>query len=55
VKAASVRVSFGDGASARGRVSLRHRYAHAGVYEIVVQASDRVGNRGLIRRLVSVS
>jgi hypothetical protein len=55
VKAASVRVSFGDGARARGRVRLRHRYAHAGVYEIVVQASDRVGNRGLIRRLVSMS
>jgi hypothetical protein len=55
VKASSVRVSFGDGAGARGRVRLRHRYAHAGVYEIVVQASDRIGNRGLIRRLVRVS
>ena len=48
-------VSFGDGAAAHGRARLRHRYGHAGTYEIVAQVRDRVGNAAVIRRLVSVS
>jgi hypothetical protein len=54
VDRATVRVSFGDGASARGRTRLRHRYARAGVYRIVVRVADNVGNRAVVRRLVSV-
>ena len=50
----AVSVSFGDGHLARGRVRLQHRYAHAGVYQVVVHVRDRIGNRGVIRQLVSV-
>jgi PKD domain len=54
VQARSVRVSFGDGFSAGRRTVLRHRYAHPGIYRIVVRVRDRVGNVGVVRRLVSV-
>jgi hypothetical protein len=54
VVAAAVRVAFGDGHFASGRKRLTHRYRHAGVYRIVVRARDRVGNREVLRRLVSV-
>jgi hypothetical protein len=54
VDAAAVRVQFGDGRSAHGRKRLSHRYARAGVYRIVVRVRDRVGNTGVVRRLVSV-
>jgi hypothetical protein len=54
VNARAVRVSFGDGTHAGGRARLRHRYAHAGVYTVVVRDADNVGNRGVVRRLVSV-
>jgi hypothetical protein len=47
-------VSFGDGASAAGRVRFAHRYARAGLYTIVVRVRDKVGNSGVIRRLVSM-
>ena len=50
----AVSVSFGDGTSARGRASLRHRYARAGVYVIVVHVRDKLGNRAIVRRLVGV-
>jgi hypothetical protein len=50
----SVRVSFGDGASAARRVRSRHRYARAGTYTIVVHVRDKLGNQGVVRRLVSV-
>jgi hypothetical protein len=50
----TVSISFGDGAHARGRSRFAHRYARAGVYAIVVVAADRVGNRDVVRRLVSV-
>jgi hypothetical protein len=33
---------------------LRHRYAHPGVYRITVSVSDKIGNSGVVRRLVSV-
>jgi hypothetical protein len=50
----SVRISFGDGAGLGGHARVRHRYAHAGIYRVVVFASDRVGNAGTVSRLVSV-
>ncbi len=50
----AVSVSFGDGHSARGRARFRHRYAHGGVYQIVVHVRDRLGNAGVVRRLESV-
>ena len=50
----AVSVSFGDGSRAGGRASLRHRYARGGVYQIVVHVRDKLGNTGVVRRLVSV-
>jgi PKD repeat protein len=50
----AVRVSFGDGTTASGRRLFQHRYARAGVYTVVVQVRDNLGNRGVVRRLVSV-
>lgn len=50
----AIRVSFGDGHYAAGRRRLRHRYAHAGIYQVVVHVRDRLGNQGVVRRLVSV-
>jgi PKD domain-containing protein len=52
--AGATSVSFGDGTSAHGHARLRHRYKHPGVYTIVVHVRDRIGNRGLITRIVSV-
>jgi len=46
----SVRVSFGDGASAHGKRTLSHRYGRAGVYEVTVKARDALG-LGVTRRL----
>jgi hypothetical protein len=50
----AVHVSFGDGATAGARTRFQHRYAHAGIYTVVVQVRDNIGNRGVVRRLVSV-
>lgn len=50
----AISVSFGDGGRARGKSHFRHRYAHAGIYTVVVRVRDKVGNTGLVRRLVSV-
>jgi hypothetical protein len=50
----AVSVSFGDGARAARRVRCAHRYARPGVYLIVVHVADRIGNRGVVRRWVSV-
>lgn len=50
----TIKVSFGDGAHAAGRSSLSHIYARPGVYQIVVQATDKLGNKSTIRRLVSI-
>ena len=47
-------VSFGDGRRAGAKKVVRHRYAHAGVYTIVVHVRDKLGNQGTVRRLVSV-
>jgi hypothetical protein len=50
----SVRISFGDGHRAGGRRRLIHRYSHPGIYQVVVEARDRLGNAGVLRRPVSV-
>jgi trans-2-enoyl-CoA reductase len=50
----AVSVSFGDGHSARGRKRFVHRYAHGGVYQVAVHVRDKLGNQGVVRRLVSV-
>jgi hypothetical protein len=50
----SVTVSFGDGSKAGGRARLQHRYAHGGVFQIVIHARDKLGNQLIARRLVSV-
>jgi hypothetical protein len=50
----AVSVSFGDGKSVRGRSLVHHSYARAGIYTVVVQARDKIGNQGVLRRLVSV-
>jgi hypothetical protein len=50
----TIKVSFGDGAHAAKHKSLAHRYAHAGTYQVVVQVSDKLGNKATIRKLVSI-
>jgi hypothetical protein len=49
-----VTVSFGDDHSARGHTRFSHRYAHGGVYKVVVHVRDKLGNMGIVSRLVSV-
>jgi hypothetical protein len=50
----AVRIGFGDGSGASGRARARHRYARGGIYRVVVSVRDRVGNAGVVSRLVSV-
>jgi hypothetical protein len=50
----AISVSFGDGHSARGRKRFVHRYARGGIYQVVVHVRDKLGNAGVVRRLVSV-
>jgi hypothetical protein len=50
----TIKVSFGDGAHAAKRKSVAHRYGHPGVYQVVVQVSDKLGNKATIRKLVSI-
>jgi hypothetical protein len=50
----TIEVSFGDGKHAAGRKSLSHRYAKPGVYQVVVQLSDKLGNKTTVRKLVSI-
>jgi PKD domain len=52
--AKAVSVTFGDGASARGRARLRHRYARAGIYRVSVHVRSNVGNEGVFSQLVKV-
>jgi hypothetical protein len=54
VDAHAVSVSFGNGHSASGRTRFRYRYTHGGVYQIVVHVRDKLGNAGIVRRIVSV-
>jgi hypothetical protein len=37
-------IAFGDGSDARHRLKVRHAYAAAGTYTVVVHSRDRVGN-----------
>lgn len=55
VRAGSVKASFGDGRSGRGRAVLRHAYARPGTYTIVVAASDNAGNKATTHRQVRVA
>jgi PKD domain len=50
----AVRVSFGDGQHTGSRKVFHHRYAHAGIYTVVVTVRDNLGNEGTVRRLVKV-
>jgi hypothetical protein len=50
----AVSVSFGDGKHGGGRARLLHLYRHAGVYEVVVHARDKLGNATVVRRPVSI-
>jgi hypothetical protein len=50
----TIKVSFGDGKHASGRKSLSHAYAKPGVYQVVVQVSDKLGNKATVRKLVSI-
>jgi hypothetical protein len=50
----SIKVSFGDGQHASARKSVSHRYGRPGVYQLVVQATDKVGNKATIRKLVNI-
>jgi hypothetical protein len=54
VDAHAVNVDFGDGHRAAGRTQLNHRYAHTGIYRVVVHVRDKLGNSGVVSRLVSV-
>jgi hypothetical protein len=54
VKKSAVIVSYGDGRSGRRRAAFSHRYAHSGIYRVVVHVVDRLGNAGVVSRLVSV-
>ncbi len=47
-------VSFGDGSHARGRARVRHVYSHPGIYRLVIEVRDNVGNVAVLHRLVSV-
>jgi hypothetical protein len=50
----TIKVSFGDGASAAKHKSSSHRYARAGTYQVVVEVNDRLGNKTTVRKLVSI-
>jgi hypothetical protein len=50
----NVTVSFGDGHTARGRKRFSHLYAHGGVYRVIVHVRDKLGNTGVVSRLVKV-
>ena len=47
-------VSFGDGHSARGHRRFSHRYAHGGVYRVVVRVRDKLGEAAVVSRWVKV-
>lgn len=50
----AVKVSFGDGHTASARRLFQHRYARPGVYTIVVNVRDNLGNQSVVRQAVSV-
>ncbi|HEY4451192.1 MAG TPA: PKD domain-containing protein [Solirubrobacteraceae bacterium] len=54
VAAGATSVSFGDGRFAHGRARVRHAYAHAGTYRIVLHLRDKAGNAAVIHKSVRV-
>jgi hypothetical protein len=52
--ARDTRIAFGDGAHANGKLVVRHTYARAGRYTIVVYMRDKVGNDGVAHLRVQV-
>jgi hypothetical protein len=54
VETRAVRVSFGDGHRGGRRTRLRHRYARAGIYQVVVTVANKLGFSTTVRQLVSV-
>jgi hypothetical protein len=54
VETRRVSITFGDGGRGSARTVFRHRYAHPGVYLVLVHVTDRVGNSGVVRKLVNV-
>lgn len=50
----SIKVAFGDGSHASGRKSTVHSYRRAGIYQVVVEVTDKLGNKATVRKLVSV-
>jgi hypothetical protein len=54
VETRRVSVTFGDGSRGRDHTRYVHRYARTGVYRVAVHVSDKLGNRGVVRQLVSV-
>lgn len=50
----AIRISFGDGTSARGRSRFSHTYARPGLYRIVVYVRDRIGVSGVVYRWVRI-
>jgi hypothetical protein len=50
----SVSVSFGDGRGASGRARFTHQYSRAGIYQIIVRAADKLGNKAVVREPVSI-
>ena len=47
-------VSFGDGHGARGHKRFTHRYAHGGIYRVVVHVRDKLGEAAVVSRWVKV-
>ncbi|MGO9489803.1 MAG: PKD domain-containing protein [Solirubrobacteraceae bacterium] len=50
----SVRIAFGDGATASRHRAAGHRYRHPGTYTVYVTARDKIGNTVLFQRRVRV-
>jgi PKD domain-containing protein len=52
--AGDTHISFGDGSTVNGKLTVRHVYANPGRYTIVVRMRDKVGNEGTAHLRVSV-
>ncbi len=54
VDTGAVQIDFGDGHHRNGHVRARHRYARAGIYEVIARVRNRLGFGTTVRQLVSV-
>jgi hypothetical protein len=54
VDAGATRISFGDGARAKGRATVSHLYGRPGSYRIRALVRDGVGNQAIVRLRVRV-